>query len=709
MGGCPVLRQWVLALALALVAGAAAEPLEVSVRADAGPWEKRAAADLSHYIGKMTGQPARAPRHTPAPGVVVGELALQLRPELRQRLARVAKARPEVQADAIVLWRDKDRLYLAGSNDDSHYFAAAELLRRWGCRWYMPAPFGEHVPSQASLTLPALDYAYAPPFELRQIWVSWNGNREGWDEFAHRNFLNQKFVPSGHILGHYIKEKPDFSLVSPESANHVAGKVAPLYARGQSFSLSVEDTVVPAAGAADKHLTAGLRDKYFLTPVVTDNYLTFANNVVRQLQKLHPASQARVGFLAYVNLTLPPQSIGAVAQPLVAYLAPIDFDPNHAFGDARSPNKEDLLGAVTRWARIMQGRVVMYDYDQGQLLWRDVPNPSQHVVAADVKTYRKLGILGFGTESRNAGATTFLNLYFRGQLYWNPDLDVDAELQQFYTNFYGANAVAMAAYWQTIFDAWKNTGVTEHEYFVIPAIYPRQLVVRLGEHVRRLSGEGPRERFTRLGFEVLDAYTAMVEAANTDCDYARAVAAGEKGLKSRAALTTLHDSLTTYARMPESGPGFWPGEVEQYRKLAALKLVQKTPLQWKFRPDPDDRGIWQNWSETGSGPGWSTLRTDLYMQAQLPQTRPGYAWYACRLTVPDGKVRLMLPGLFNDSWLYVDGVLRAHREQHELWWRNEYDFSWDVEVPSGPHLIVLRTRVAEHLSGLFRRPFLYTP
>lgn len=691
---------------------AAGEPIRVCVRADAGPWEKRAGADLAHYIGKITGQPTLAVASAPSasgPTVVIGELALQLKPALRQRLVRVAKPNPEVQADAIVLLRDKERLYLAGSNDDSHYFAAAELLRRWGCRWYMPAPFGEHVPQTPQLSLPSLDYAYAPPFELRQIWVSWNGSREGWDDFTHRNFLNQQFVPSGHSLGQYIKEKPDFSLVSPESAAHVAAKVAPRYAKGESFSLSVEDSVVPAQGAADKEMSAGLRDKYFLTGVVTDNYLTFVNNVARQLQKLYPASKARIGFLAYVNLTLPPQRIVEVAKPLVAYLAPIDFDPNHAFHDPRSPAKEDLLGAVTRWTRIMQGRVVIYDYDQGMLVWRDIPNPSQHAVAGDVKEYRKLGILGFGTESRNAGATTFLNLYFRGQLYWNPDLDVDAELKQFYTNFYGPGAGPMAAYWQTIFHAWKATAVTEHEYFAAPAIYPRTMVAALGEHLQKLQGDGPRERFTRLGYEVLDAYTAMVDAAATQCDYVAAVAAGERGLKARTALTALHESLTTYARMPESGPGFWPGEVEQYRSLSKLKLVQKTPLEWKFRPDPEDRGLWQNWSETGSGPGWTSLRTNLYLQAQLPATKPGFAWYACRLQVPEGKVRLMFPGLFNDSWLYVDGVLRAHRSQHELWWRNEYDFSWAVDVPPGPHLIVLRTKVAEHFSGMFRRPFLFQP
>ena len=35
--------------------------------------------------------------------------------------------------------------------------------------------------------------------------------------------------------------------------------------------------------------------------------------------------------------------------------------------------------------------------------------------------YRKAGILGVDTESRNALATVFLNLYLRAALMWDPD------------------------------------------------------------------------------------------------------------------------------------------------------------------------------------------------------------------------------------------------------------------------------------------------
>ena len=38
-----------------------------------------------------------------------------------------------------------------------------------------------------------------------------------------------------------------------------------------------------------------------------------------------------------------------------------------------------------RWAELMQGRLGIYDYDQGQLVWRDIPSPSHHAFVQDVQ------------------------------------------------------------------------------------------------------------------------------------------------------------------------------------------------------------------------------------------------------------------------------------------------------------------------------------
>ncbi len=786
----------VVALCAAAARTAAAQDLVIAdqgrsqavvvVSASAGAWEKRAADDLIHYIQLMSGaKPSLANTDAAiadalkgqAPTLVVGSEAVKAEPALAAELAKVAKKDPVIRADAIVLRRQGNRVYLAGLNDDCHYYATAELLRRWGCRWYLPTAIGECVPDAPTLKIGELQYSYAPPFEVRKYWIAWNGATDDQKEFTRRNFMNYEVdVPSGHAIGEYVKElippgKTVFHvpIADATTIEHIVKKIGPAFAKGQDISLGMEDGTYVSESARDKELQANLRDKYFVSQVLTDPFLELYNGVATRLMKEFPQSKARIGFLAYSNITVPPQRDITAARPLVAYLAPIDIDPIHGMDDTRSPPRQEYKAMLYRWAKVMQGRVVIYDYDQGMLVWRDIPNPSIQSIRQDIKHYHKAGILGVATESRNAIATTFLNLFVRGQLYWNPDADVDAMLAEFYQRFYGPAAAPMAAYWNAIFDAWRNSIVTEHEYFVAPAIYTPKLVDELrGRLTEAEQLIGPlrtkadlgrnerlyvdRMRFARLSFDVLDAYIAMVRAAASEVDYKTAVAAGERGLAARLELANMNPTFTTrvVGVVPETvatGPAWWPGEVQQYRDLASFtdgtkgRLLQKLPLDWMFRRDPNDTGLVSGWSyepvdltwwtrsdraslaTRRDNPGqWEVLRSDLYLQAQGVlhadnQSYTGFGWYRTDfdLDAPTaaGKVHVRFPGLFNECWLYVNGYRVAHRPMHVLWWMADYKFEWDVDltghVKPGANTLAIRFHNPHHFGGMFRRPFLYQP
>ena len=313
------------------------------------------------------------------------------------------------------------------------------------------------------------------------------------------------------------------------------------------------------------------------------------------------------------------------------------------------------------WAKIMQGRLAIYDYDQGMLVWRDIPNPSHQSFRQDVKHYQKAGILGVNTESRNAIATTFLNLHIRARLLWNPDLEVESLLSEFYPKFYGPAAEPMENYWSTIYEAWDNTVCTEHEYFVAPAIYTPEIMAKLKTYMeeeeeimnknaipdqaltRNQRLYRRRMTFTRISFDILDAYMTMVRSAATDIDYQTAVAAGDRGLQARDAMTALGGIFTT-TKLEGDGAPWWPGEVRQYRELLAFtngsqgELVTKRPLEWAFHRDAERVGLklgcheidlidlsyWNTHKNEYDADKrkdypadqWEMIRTDLYAQAQ---------------------------------------------------------------------------------------------
>ena len=753
----------------------------IVVSPGAGANEKQAAGDLARYIGLMCGTtPAIANTDAAikeamagkAPKLVVGEAALKAQPKLRGALAGVLKKKPHLRTDGIVLRREGNRVYLAGNNDRAHYFAIAELLRRWGCRWYIPTEFGECIPEERNLSVGALDHAYSSPFEVRTYWISWVGDNTGRREFQMRNMMTERgdMPKSGHALGKYTKGLGkgtfNFPITDPKTAEHVATKVESMYASSGKFSLGMEDGSYDSAYPGDQKLMKLQWDKYFMRWSVTDPMLELYNNVARILKKKHPQSKAKIGFLAYANMTLPPVRDMVAEGPLYAELAPIDIDPIHGMDDPQSAPRREYRDMMYKWAKVMQGRVCIYDYDQGMLVWRDIPNPSHQSFAQDVRHYRKAGILGVNTESRNAIATTFINLHLRARLLWNPDEDVDELLEDFYPRFYGPAAKPMQAYWSAIFEAWEKTLCSEHEYFVAPAIYTpdvmavlKEKMVEAGQIINGLQVVGraltrneklyiKRMQFMRYSHGITEGYISMVRAAATQCDYARAAALGKKALAVREDLTDMNGIFTTYRnyKVEHRGYAWWPGEVRQYEELLPFtngekgKLVAKLPLEWDFHRDDDHKGLARGFAskpvdltfwkanhtkltpaERKDYPNeWERLRVDLYAQAQgilHPdyQSYVGNLWYRTDLDLkPEqtvGKVHLRFPGLFNECRLYLNGKEVAVRKQGKLWWLNDYRFEWDVDLTgklkSGKNVLALVCKCEHHFGGMFRRPFLY--
>jgi len=754
----------------------------VIVSPTAGEKEKQAATDLVKYIGIMTGErpvlaqdddSIAAALGGESPLLVVGQKALQLEPKLGAALSVVLKKDPFLRTDGIVLRRDGRRVYLAGNNDLAHYYAAVRLLHLWGCRWYTPTEFGECIPEEQELLVGTLDETYSSPFEIRTYWLSWLGDGQGAVEFRQRNMMNDRAAmpPTGHALGKYTrgvgKGTFQFPITAPETADHVVKQVEKTFAGGGMFSLGMEDGSYDSSYPGDVKLMKLQWDKYFLRWSVTDPMLELYNNVAERLQQKYPASKGKIGFLAYANMTIPPVRPMVAEKSLFCELAPIDIDPIHGMDDEQSPPRQEYRQMLVKWARVMEGRLCIYDYDQGMLVWRDIPNPSHQAFRQDVQHYRKAGILGVNTESRGALGTTFLNLYLRAQLLWNPDVDLERVLEDFYPRFYGPAAKPMEVYWSTIYEAWEKTICTEHEYFVAPAIYTPEVMAILREKIKqaeeaikvvRVAGKMTRNnslylqrmKFTRNSFDVLDNYITMVQAAAGDVDYDAAVKAGEAGLKAREAMAAM-GGIFNSTRL-EKGYPWWPGEVQQYRELQAFTdgsqgtLVRKLPREWALRrvalednsdsvlDEKVDLAFWEQYQRKGAAIGmaafvderrnypdqWEMIRTDLYAQAQGirhpdRQSYAGNLWYRTdmELTAKEaaGPLHLRFPGLFNECWLYVNGELVAEREQGKLWWLNDYRFEWDVglagKLRPGANTITLRCKCEHHFGGMFRRPFLY--
>ncbi len=290
----------------------------IVVSPTAGKWEKRAAADLVRYVELMSGAKVSLANTASAiekamqgdtPLLIVGQQALAAEPDLGIALEKVAKKDPVLRADAIAVKRKGNRVYLAGLTDDGHYHAVTYLLHQWGCRWYLPTSFGQCIPEHKTLKIGKLDHAYAAPFERRSYWISWNGARgvpDGeMEKFNARNFMTFN-VPTpgiGHALSQYTRDlveegKSGHPIAEEKTIAHVAAKLDETFRNSGGPSLAMEDSTYHSDSPVDRRLQAGLYDKYFMAPNMTDVFMTLYNGVCDRLLDKYPDSKAMIGFLA---------------------------------------------------------------------------------------------------------------------------------------------------------------------------------------------------------------------------------------------------------------------------------------------------------------------------------------------------------------------------------------------------------------------------
>ena len=258
----------------------------VAVSPSAGEWERRAADDLVRYIRSMSGAAPRLANTDASVGealkgggpvLVVGRAALEAEPSLRTALSRVAKPDPVLRADAIVLKRRGDRVYLAGNE------RRLPLLRGRRAAPALGLPLVHARPSSAS-AFPAtrrsavgdLDYAYAPPFEVRRYWLRWNGDSDRQARVHAPQLLQRRRGAQRPCPGHVHQgadppgqddvQRPD--LRGPDGrARRQAGRSRRSRA-GKDVCSGMEDGVYESDSPQDKELIALQYDKYFLAQSV---------------------------------------------------------------------------------------------------------------------------------------------------------------------------------------------------------------------------------------------------------------------------------------------------------------------------------------------------------------------------------------------------------------------------------------------------------
>ena len=367
-------------------------------------------------------------------------------------------------------------------------FAAYALLEQLGFRWYMPfADIGQVIPEKKDIAFADQDIKSEPAFRYRN-WSHYRGGRDEAMWFKSMGGGISEFIASYHATGRILDGQED-----PECAGKVNGKtdfkvpklsgekfrstflqylefvntwypkVLPYISFNQPDGWSMMDDEDIANGW-DKVKERGESGRY------SDYAWDFNMNMLDRYNKKYPDNKQRKAFYAYSG------TVGVPSQ-LQGQFIPDDMTCVFCNTTAYDHLTPQFIGIMKEWFQCVKQpeQFIYYDYLYDRGPHRNYP-PTPYIFTENLKQLFKnvtpdkcQGFLieydsplgGYAKEENhntNIGcpAETHLMMYLYSKLMWNPKLDVDKLLAEYYTLYYGPAAEEMKELDQFSEEIWMR-------------------------------------------------------------------------------------------------------------------------------------------------------------------------------------------------------------------------------------------------------------
>jgi len=744
------------------------------------------AGELQLYIEKISG--ARLPIVTDADPLPAGGKVLVGRSRLTDKLGVKIPdgVTPDLREEGFINRTVGDSLVLAGNDTYPYYgtrYAVYALLKRLGVRWFLPGEYGEVTPRIATVTVPALAVEEHPSFRVRSFWTHSQGTmfeeRELWKI---RNFMSSRSagwfgVPGDGSLNEYlpkdmIKDHPEWFALQPDGSrspdmpcmSDELRRNDPKYA-GQPRLLDEIMKVIdqqvkngmrnspmsPNDGtpACDCDLCKNLSIRYsqgmipdransgYLPDYLNGNeWFFFVNNILEETAKRYPGHL--IAANGYANRVFPPEPLPGFNRHnnLVIMFADIMGCTIHRYNDPKCWQCQQQYNMIRQWCKLSD-KVWVYGYNYTMCVGKGTLLPMTRRVAANIPLLKKAGVIGFNDqEESNMEALGIPTYVVRTTLEWNADADTRAVLNDFYRKWFGAAAVPMQDYYNTLENSFDSTNVHGHEDPMLQLIYTPKVMARLrqditlAEKAAKTDAEKLHVRAERLVFDHLQYYADSL-IAKREYRFADAAAIMQKmlALRDETNKITPFYGWHPYAVYAED----W--EVNRMKMVsskvdgAAGSLFSPLTDSPRFSADKFDMGRSERWMEPdyddskwqlgNTSLGWQNQPGLLDNAGQPMMTRDGhnyagFAWYRFTVELPaagDKEIHLYCPAMTNQAWTWVNGQYAGRSVYQSCYFRpSEYDVDITPYLKPGKNVIALRVLCTETYfggNGLYERPFLY--
>lgn len=469
---------------------------------DDSPTPQFAASELARYVAKMSGAALPVHHGTLGPGsgtsavasgvvVATGGSASQSDHSwtvpagwVQPGAAMLAGADNDAFA---ITTMDDDKLVLDGSDQRGTLYAAYELLKRLGVRFFAPQfnyyqGNSERVPQQATVATPPITNEQAGSLTYRRLYVEegWSHNATNlvqlidWMAKARVNVLVYPYNYSDQSLTEYDTYR---DVVAPELAKR--GMVAEVGGHGFTswlppdrypqyyepgynvFDITNDQAVQQYVDNVIAYLKARPEIQIFdawppdgatWPPNVIAKYGSLVNAEAYVVQQLTKAVKTqlpgvRIEEIAYVPATDPPDPEYMYdATNNIIDIAPYDRSyqvPIYDHSAARNAYYDDL---IKKWRSVFGGDIGIYEYYR-KYAWHSLPCDVDGLVGQEVPYYQSIGADGLGMYSEPADWLGYEALHAEvAALSWNTHLDPAAWQRSYLADRFGSGAAVMGDY-----------------------------------------------------------------------------------------------------------------------------------------------------------------------------------------------------------------------------------------------------------------------
>ncbi len=695
--------------------------------------EQKAAEELAHWLGEMTG--AQFPVVSDAQAAIPTEISIG---ETNRR----ASGGWDLGDDGYAIVPKGKRLFLLGGKARGPLSAVFALLEEdLGCRWY--APEATRVLQRATVRVKVMLRKYIPPVKMR--------NPRGWSvrdaNWCLRNQVNGNNAPIPEELGghynyaiwcHSFRQlvPPDKHFDEhPEYYSLVNGKRTP----GQLCVTNMEAAEIAARNVIkilDQRPNAELISVSYndgrgfcecerctalneAEESQAGSLILFVNRVAEIVEPAHP--DVFISTLAYLATGKPPKTVRPRHNVAIRFCTDRTMW-RYPFQPVRE--QEDYLDWFLGWTRIHKP-ITIWDYPVNYSHYL-APMPNIEVIADNIRFFAEHGVMGIMEQDPTSRGRErqFMRSWIYAKLLWDPSRDTGQLMQDFIWGYYGRSAPMIAEYNELLQQTGEkhNARETQSCRYAMDVEFLSREFLEAAEKIfdcaaSQAENDEIRHRVQEARLPLMyvklqrgPEFVGKEYPARSD-DFAT--------LCRQQGITHITDKARLNDKLEE-----WRGNWRVYTELAEVEKVSQVQALanvWKFAPDRNNVGVAEKWfSATVDDNSWAQLRSDLGMKGWEDQGYggyDGYGWYRQRFQVPadmEGKRLYLYFGAVDEqAWIYLNGtrafehtVASTGRNVNALWKEPfAYEATGHLE-PGQSNVVAVRVHDSMGMGGIWKPVYL---